>query len=124
MWVRILCPPHNAARGRDRVSIAPELSRLRRNWIARRRRHLQSRYANRTARCGLFSPPLATVGRKVPGSVTSVFSEPEDFEPAARADGLLGMLITGRGQFQALLTQIPPPPLPISPPAHHCPPLP
>ncbi len=40
----------------------------------------------------------------MPGSVTSVFSEPEDFEPAARADGLLGMLITG--QFQARLTQI------------------
>jgi hypothetical protein len=49
---------------------------------------------------------MAAVGRKMPGSVTSVFSEPSDFEAALRQDGVLGMLITGRGQFRARLTQI------------------
>src|SRR5208282_1721177 len=42
----------------------------------------------------------------MPGSVTSVFSEPEDFQTALREDGMLGMLIIGRGRFQARLTQI------------------
>src|SRR5271167_2467168 len=42
----------------------------------------------------------------MPGSVTSVFSELEDFQTALREDGMLGMLITGRGRFQARLTQI------------------
>jgi hypothetical protein len=42
----------------------------------------------------------------MPGSVTSVFSEPQDFEAALREDGVLGMLIIGRGQFRARLTQI------------------
>ena len=42
----------------------------------------------------------------MPGSVTSVFSEPDDFEAALREDGVLGMLITGRGRFRARLTQI------------------
>ena len=32
----------------------------------------------------------------MPGSVTSVFGEPEDFQAALREDGVLGMLITGR----------------------------
>ena len=42
----------------------------------------------------------------MPGSVTSVFSEPEDAETALRREGCLGLLITGRGQFRARLTQI------------------
>ena len=42
----------------------------------------------------------------MPGSVTSVFSEPEDFEAALREEGCLGLLITGRGQFRAQLTQV------------------
>jgi AraC-like DNA-binding protein len=46
------------------------------------------------------------VGRKVPGSVTSVFSEPDDFQAALREDGVLGMLITRHGRFRARLTQI------------------
>jgi AraC-like DNA-binding protein len=40
------------------------------------------------------------------GSATSAFSEPEDFEAALRADGCLTLLITGRGQFRARLTQV------------------
>lgn len=40
------------------------------------------------------------------GSVTSVFSEPDEFEGALRRDGYLRLLITGRGQFRARLTQI------------------
>ena len=39
----------------------------------------------------------------MPGSVTSVFSEPGDFEAALREEGGLGLLITGRGQFRARL---------------------
>jgi AraC-like DNA-binding protein len=42
----------------------------------------------------------------MPGSVTSVFSEAEDFEVALREEGCLGLLITGRGQFRARLTQV------------------
>jgi AraC-like DNA-binding protein len=42
----------------------------------------------------------------MPGSVTSVFSEPGDFEDALREEGGLGLLITGRGQFRARLTQV------------------
>jgi AraC-like DNA-binding protein len=42
----------------------------------------------------------------MPGSVTSVFSEPGDFEDALREEGSLGLLITGRGQFRARLTQV------------------
>jgi hypothetical protein len=42
----------------------------------------------------------------MPGSVTSVFSEPYDFQAALREDGVLGMLITGGGPFRARLTQI------------------
>jgi AraC-like DNA-binding protein len=40
------------------------------------------------------------------GSVTSVFSEPEDFEDALRKEGCRGLIITGRGEFRAQLTQI------------------
>jgi hypothetical protein len=42
----------------------------------------------------------------MPGSVTSVFGEPSDFEAALREEGGLGLLITGRGQFRARLTQV------------------
>jgi hypothetical protein len=42
----------------------------------------------------------------MPGSVTSVFSELDDFQAALREDGVLGMLITGPGRFRAQLTQI------------------
>jgi AraC-like DNA-binding protein len=42
----------------------------------------------------------------MPGSVTSAFSEPEDFEAAFRAEGCHGLLITGRGRFRAQLTQV------------------
>jgi AraC-like DNA-binding protein len=42
----------------------------------------------------------------MPDSVTSAFSEPEDFETAYRAEGCLDLLITGRGQFRARLTQV------------------
>jgi AraC-like DNA-binding protein len=42
----------------------------------------------------------------MPRSVTSVFSEPADFEAALRQEGGLGLLITGRGQFRARLTQV------------------
>src|SRR5271169_3926998 len=65
-----------------------------RNWIAKRRSH----------------PALSVRQRKgrvaMPGSVTSVLSEPEDFEAALREDGMLDMLVTGRGRFRARLTQI------------------
>jgi hypothetical protein len=42
----------------------------------------------------------------MPGSVTSVFSEPDDFQAALREDGVLSFLITGHGQFRARLTQV------------------
>ena len=42
----------------------------------------------------------------MPGSVTSVFSEPEDFEAALREEGGLGLLVTGQGEFRARLTQV------------------
>jgi AraC-like DNA-binding protein len=42
----------------------------------------------------------------MPGSVTSVFSEAEDFETALRSEGFLSLLVTARGQFRARLTQI------------------
>jgi AraC-like DNA-binding protein len=35
-----------------------------------------------------------------------VFSDPSDFEAALREEGGLGLLITGRGQFRARLTQV------------------
>jgi hypothetical protein len=43
---------------------------------------------------------------EMPGSVTSVFSETEDFEAALREEGYLGLLVTGQGAFRARLTQI------------------
>ena len=42
----------------------------------------------------------------MPGSVTSVFSEPADFEVALREEGGLGLPITGPDQFRARLTQV------------------
>jgi hypothetical protein len=42
----------------------------------------------------------------MPGSVTSVFSEAEDFEAALCKEGCLGLLVTGSGQFRARLTQV------------------
>jgi AraC-like DNA-binding protein len=42
----------------------------------------------------------------MPSSVTSVFSEAEDFAAALRAEGCLGLLVIGSGQFRARLTQI------------------
>ena len=42
----------------------------------------------------------------MPGSVTSVFSEPGDFEATSREEGCLGLLVTGPGQFRARLAQV------------------
>jgi hypothetical protein len=42
----------------------------------------------------------------MPGSVTSVFGEAKDFEVALRAEGCLGLLVTGPGQFRARLTKV------------------
>ena len=42
----------------------------------------------------------------MPGSRASVFGEAEDFQAALSADGVAEMLLTGRGQFCARLTQI------------------
>jgi AraC-like DNA-binding protein len=42
----------------------------------------------------------------MPGSRASVFGEGEDFQTALSADGVAGMLFTGRGQFRARLTQV------------------
>jgi AraC-like DNA-binding protein len=46
------------------------------------------------------------LAKEMPASVTSVFSEPDDFQAALRADGVLRLLITGHGQFRARLTQV------------------
>ena len=42
----------------------------------------------------------------MPGSRASVFGEAEDFQAALSADGVAGVLVTGRGQFRARLTQV------------------
>jgi hypothetical protein len=42
----------------------------------------------------------------MPRSITSVFSEAEDFAVAMREQGCLALLVTGAGQFRARLTQI------------------
>jgi AraC-like DNA-binding protein len=42
----------------------------------------------------------------MPGSVISLFSEPDEFQAALRKDGLLNLLVTGSGQFRARLTQV------------------
>jgi AraC-like DNA-binding protein len=42
----------------------------------------------------------------VPRTFASVFSEPDDFQASLRDEGVVGFLVTGRGQFRARLTQI------------------
>ena len=42
----------------------------------------------------------------MPGSVTSVFSEAEDFAAALREEGFLSLLVTGNGEFRARLTRV------------------
>jgi AraC-like DNA-binding protein len=42
----------------------------------------------------------------MPGSVTSVFSRPDDFEAALRDEGAVSLFITAYGQFRARLTQV------------------
>ena len=42
----------------------------------------------------------------MPSTVTSAFSDPDDFDTALRKEGVLSMLVTARGQFCARLTQI------------------
>ena len=42
----------------------------------------------------------------MPGSRASVFGEAEEFQAALSADGVAGLLVTGRGRFRARLTQL------------------
>src|SRR5215472_4290044 len=42
----------------------------------------------------------------MPGSVVSLFSEPEELQAALREDGVLKLLVTGTGQFRARLTRV------------------
>jgi len=42
----------------------------------------------------------------MPGSRASVFGEAEDFQAALSTDGVARVLFTGRGQFQARMTQV------------------
>lgn len=42
----------------------------------------------------------------MPGSFTSVFGEPDEYEARLRAAGVVGLVIVGQGQFQARLTEI------------------
>src|SRR5215471_9028871 len=42
----------------------------------------------------------------MPGSVASVFGDPEDFQAALSKDGILSLVIIGRGRFRARLTQV------------------
>jgi AraC-like DNA-binding protein len=42
----------------------------------------------------------------MPGSHASVFGDSDEFVAALRPDGVVGLLVTGRGQFRAHLTQI------------------
>jgi AraC-like DNA-binding protein len=42
----------------------------------------------------------------MPGSVTSVFSEPDDFQAALHREGGSGLLVTAFGDFRARLTQL------------------
>ena len=73
-----------------------------------------------TNRCPRFLPKLNSkrllrrssfVGQRkgreeMPGSVTSKFSEPEEFAAALRAEGILSLLVTGAGEFRTRLTQL------------------
>jgi AraC-like DNA-binding protein len=51
-------------------------------------------------------PPAARVVERMPGSVTCVFSTPDDFEAALCNEGNFSLFITAYGQFQARLTQV------------------
>jgi hypothetical protein len=42
----------------------------------------------------------------MPGGVTSVFSEADEFEAALLDEGNVDLLVTGPGPFRALLTQV------------------
>ena len=42
----------------------------------------------------------------MPGSITSVFGEPDNFQAALSADGVLRYVVTRHGQFRARLTQV------------------
>lgn len=42
----------------------------------------------------------------MPGSTTSVFSEPDDYQAALRRDGEFDLIVTGHGRFMAELTRI------------------
>jgi hypothetical protein len=42
----------------------------------------------------------------MPGSCASVFGEAEDFQAALSANGVAAVLVTGRGQFRARMTQL------------------
>jgi AraC-like DNA-binding protein len=58
-------------------------------------------------RLGATSPAaLIRRFKKMTGSITSAFSEPEDFAAALRGEGCAVLLITGRGEFRAQLTQV------------------
>jgi AraC family transcriptional regulator, ethanolamine operon transcriptional activator len=54
---------------------------------------------------GASAPWLSARG-EMPGSLTSVFSEPEDYEAALREWACPGLLVTGSGAFRARLTRI------------------
>jgi AraC-like DNA-binding protein len=42
----------------------------------------------------------------MPGSFTAVFGEPDDYQAALRAEGVVELLVTGHGPFRARLTEI------------------
>src|SRR5215467_15141388 len=42
----------------------------------------------------------------MPGSVASVFGNPANFQEALSKDGILSLVIIGRGRFRARLTQV------------------
>jgi len=55
---------------------------------------------------GRISQPEPDGLVKMPGSVISLFSEEDEFQAALRGDGVRNLLVTGRGQFRARLTQV------------------
>jgi hypothetical protein len=44
--------------------------------------------------------------KRMPGSVTSVFGDPDEFQTALRPYGVINLLVAGSGQFRARLTQV------------------
>jgi hypothetical protein len=60
----------------------------------------------RSTAWGAVASGVCTRQTRLPESVTSVFSELEDYEAALRAEGCLSLLITERGRFRARLTQV------------------